>query len=99
MSVSSQLTQLQDLPLPDSAFAVKLAELQPRIDKAVQRQEQQATEVAELRARSARVVERWYELGVLDMGERWADWEERLREAEILVRRKEAARKREEGAV
>jgi len=98
-SVSSQLTQLQDNAVPGPGPVVKLVDLQPRIDKAVARHEQQAREVAELRARSARVVERWYEVGVLEMGERWVDWEERIREVEILVRRREAAMKREEGVV
>ena len=63
------------------------------------RSKEQAKEFAELRARSAKVVEQWYENGVLDMGEKWADWEERLRDCEILVRRNEAAKKREEGTL
>jgi len=93
------LTQLQDTPVADPASAVKLVDLRERIGKAAVRQDQQARELAELRARSAMVVERWYEMGVLEMGENWADWEERVREAEILVRRKEAAKKREQGVV
>ena len=98
-SVAPRLSQLQDLNLPDPAAATKLIELRPRVDKAGERQAAQAKEFAELRARSAQVVEKWYEGGVLGMGEQWAEWEERLRDAEILVRRREAARRREEGTI
>lgn len=100
-SLSTQLQQLQDSSrnIPDPVVAAKLVELRPRIEKLATKQEQQMGELAELRARSAKVVETWYEGGVLEMGERWAEWEERLRDAEILVRRREAAKKREEGNV
>ncbi|KAJ8603939.1 hypothetical protein MRB53_042006 [Persea americana] len=95
----AQLNHVQDAgQIPDSAALSKLIPLQSRIAQLEERQELQAQRVAELRARSAAVVEKWYEVGVLDMGERWADWEERLRDCEILVRRKEAAKKREDGS-
>ncbi len=74
-------------------------DLAPRIEKARVRQEKQAREVAELRSRSARVVEQWLEVGMLGMSERWAEWEERLREVEIVVRRREGAKRRENGMV
>ena len=45
------------------------------------------------------MVERWYEGGVLGMGEQWAGWEERVREGEILVRRREARQRREDGGL
>ena len=98
-SVSANLTQLQDTRVPDPAGTVKLLDLAPRIEKARVRQEKQAREVAELRARSARVVEQWLEVGMLGMSERWAEWEERLREVEIVVRRREGAKRRENGLV
>ena len=98
-SVSSRLSQLQDVDVPDPASAAKLTELRPRIEQTRLKQDAKAKEFAELRTRSKRVVQNWYEGGVLGMGEQWAEWEERLREAEILVRRREAARKREEGLV
>ncbi|KAK3067863.1 hypothetical protein LTR53_014995 [Teratosphaeriaceae sp. CCFEE 6253] len=98
-SLTANLSQLQDTHVPDPAAAVKLVHLAPRVEKARVRQEQQARQLAELRVRSARVVEQWLEVGMLGMSGRWADWEERLRETEIVVRRREAARKREEGLV
>ncbi|KAK3712260.1 hypothetical protein LTR37_009122 [Vermiconidia calcicola] len=98
-TVSARLSQLQDISVPDPSSAAKLIELQPRIEKVQVKQDMQSKEIAELRARSAKVVEMWYQGGVLGMGEQWAEWEERLRDAEILVRRCEAARKREDGLV
>lgn len=97
-------TSLQTLSsqnsIPDPAALAKLIALEPRLERVLQKQDEQAREVAELRARSARVVEKWYQEGVLGMGEKWAGWEETLREGEILVRRSEARERRErEGIV
>ena len=50
--------------------------------------------MAALRARSAKAVQRWYELGVLGQGECWAEWEGRMEECEKKVRRAEGGRKR-----
>jgi hypothetical protein len=97
--VSGQLQSLQETSVPDPTSASKLRELQSRIEKAAARQQQQAYELAELRSRSAAAVERWYESGVLGMAERWAEWEERMRDVEIVVRRLEAMKKREEELV
>ena len=98
-SLSTRLSQLQDLSVPDPAAAAKLVEMRPRVEKACEKQVTQTKEFAELRARSAQVVEKWYEGGVLGRGEQWAEWEERLRDAEILVRRREAAKRRENGTI
>ncbi|KAK4624079.1 hypothetical protein CLAFUW4_05446 [Fulvia fulva] len=99
-TTNSQLTTANDSKnIPDPSSLTKLIGLTSRIDAAEAKQVEQAREFAELRGRSAKIVEKWYEEGVLDMGERWADWEERLRDAEILVRRREAAKRREEAGV
>lgn len=95
-SISSQLPQVQDTAIPDPSSAAKLIELRPRLERLQATQNAQAREFAELRIRSAKAVEAWYEGGVLGMGEQWAQWEERLRDAEIAVRRREAAKKRDE---
>lgn len=98
-NLSTQLTQLQSTPLPDSTPLTHLIDLQPRINKLRTKQHEQAQELVDLRSRSAQAVEKWYTGGVMEMGEQWADWEERVREVEILVRRREAARRREEEGV
>jgi hypothetical protein len=97
--LSAQLTTLQATSVPDPAPLAKLLELQPRIQKAALRQESQARELAELRMRSAAVVEKWYESGVLGMGQKWTEWEESMRDMEILVRRMEVAKKKDEGLI
>lgn len=97
--LSTQLRSLQNSSIPDPAPASKLQSLQPQIEKAATRQDEQARELAELRLRSAAAIEQWYTAGVMGMGERWAEWEERVRDVEILVRRMEATKKREEGTV
>ncbi|KAI5357171.1 Putative dynactin subunit 3 [Septoria linicola] len=99
-TTSSQLATLHDNSnIPDSAPLVRLISSEPRIERVEAKQIEQAREFAELRLRSTRLLEKWYTMGILDMGEKWADWEERLRDCEILVRRKEAAKKREEGTL
>lgn len=55
-------------------------------------QEQQAAEIAELRARSALVAKRWVEVGVLGGSEVWAEWEGRIEKVERAVRRLEGRR-------
>ncbi|CAK4031028.1 Hypothetical predicted protein [Lecanosticta acicola] len=95
---ASQLSILnENKDVHDPSQLTKLIAMRSRTGKLEAKQKEQAKEFAELRARSAKIVEQWYESGVLDMGEKWADWEERLRDCEILVRRNEAAKKREEG--
>ncbi|CAL8577258.1 hypothetical protein XPA_003095 [Xanthoria parietina] len=91
---ASQLTSIHDLAIPSSSLSTSLISLQPRIAKLNSLQEAQAKEVAVLRARSAKVVQRWYELGILGQGECWAEWEGRMEECEKKVRRTEGERKR-----
>lgn len=96
-SSATQLTTLnENNAIPDPGVMAKLVALQPRIDKAEAKQREQLQEFHELRVRSMKVVEGWCEKGVLEMGGNWADWEEKLRECEILVRRNEAAKRRED---
>ncbi len=45
--------------------------------------------MADLRGRSARAIQRWYELGVLGENECWTEWERRVMEVEKRVRREE----------
>lgn len=95
----SRLTSLKDLDasMPAAAKSAMLAELQPRLDGAAGVQEEQAREVGHLRARTAKVLQRWVELQV-GMGEEWTEWEERALEAERRVARLEGLRRREQEA-
>ena len=58
-------------------------------------QESRGKEVAELRARSAIAIQRWYELGVLSASECWTEWEQRVSNVEKRIRRKEGQHARE----
>jgi hypothetical protein len=94
---ASRLSSLKDLAIPPAESSAKLVELQPRLEKVKEVQERQLRQVAELRERSARIVERWVGEGVVGSGEAWAEMEARVRDAEKDVRRAER-RKREEHA-
>jgi Dynactin subunit p22 len=95
---ASRLTSLKDLPVPPAAKSALLVDLGPRIEEASLVQERQMKEVSELRVRSAKLLERWAELQV-GMGECWAEWEERVIEAERGLRRVELRRERDEEVV
>ncbi|PGH05938.1 hypothetical protein AJ80_08250 [Polytolypa hystricis UAMH7299] len=93
---SSRLTSLKDLPIPPARASASLIELQPRLDKLSQVQNQQAAEIAELRAQSVVLLKRWVEVGVLAGSEVWGEWEERVAMVERAVRRFEGRVEREE---
>ena len=93
---ASRLSALKDLPLPPVDASSALISLLPRLEKAEVEQESQEQEIAALRDRSARVVQIWYETGVLGEGECWTEWEARVSEAEKAVRRRELVKRREE---
>ena len=78
--------------MPSAESSASLIALQPRLDQLSLRQDAQAYEVADLRSRSAAVIERWYELGVVGKSECWTEWEGRLVDVEKKTRRKELHR-------
>ena len=92
---ASRLTSLKDLPIPPASASASLVELRPRLEKLAEVQREQASEVAELRARSAVLIKRWMEVGVLGGGEVWSEWEERVEGVERGVRRAEREREEE----
>lgn len=94
---ASRLTSLKDLDTaaPPAAKSAILVDLQPRIDIMMEVQDRQRDEISELRARSARVVERWMGLQV-ETGEFWSELEEKAGLVERAVGRLEAERRREE---
>ena len=88
-TTASRLNAIKDLPLPPTEASVSLISLLPRLSKLELLQDEQAQDVAELRTRSARAIQRWYELSVLGDSECWTEWEGRLVEVEKRVRREE----------
>ncbi|GAB7357321.1 hypothetical protein MBLNU459_g8281t1 [Dothideomycetes sp. NU459] len=98
-TTAARLTSLSDLPVPNASSSASLIALKPRVQNALQRQEQQQQMVSELRQRSVEAIGRWYELGIVSMGDCWSEWETRLLSAESQVRRAEGRMKRDnEGA-
>lgn len=96
-ATASQLTQLNDLPLPPTqAFTTLIANL-PRMAAADRRQREQAVQIAELRKRSGVLLLQWHELFMLGQGRCWAEWDTRLTEAEKKVRREEFRRTQDDG--
>lgn len=98
-TTASQLKLLSDTPLPPTDSFAALTALQPRIDRALQRQAQQAEDISALRKRTGSLVLRWHDVNILGQGRCWAEWDERLRTAERSVRKEEVRRQREEAGV
>lgn len=88
-TTASCLTSIKDLSIPPADSSTKLMALHPRMAQLELLQESQAKEMAELRSRSATMIQRWYEFGVLGGGECWTEWEGRVANVEKAVRRKE----------
>ncbi|RAH44397.1 uncharacterized protein BO95DRAFT_366309 [Aspergillus brunneoviolaceus CBS 621.78] len=93
---ASRLSSLNDLPIPDAETSASLIQLQPRLDQLSKTQEDQARQISELRVRSAKALQRWYEVALVSGGECWAEWEGRLEDVEREVRREEVVRERRE---
>lgn len=94
-TTASRLTSINDVPIPPLESSASLISLQPRIARLELLQESHAKSLAKLGLRSASVIQRWYELGVLGGGECWTEWEGRVTNAEKRVRREEAYHDRE----
>ncbi|KAJ5238889.1 hypothetical protein N7468_003508 [Penicillium chermesinum] len=60
---------------------------------------EQAQAISELRVRTARVLQRWYEVGLVGSGECWAEWEGRIENVEREVRRREVIKARRENEI
>ncbi|KAF8429163.1 hypothetical protein EV426DRAFT_635432 [Tirmania nivea] len=94
---SSQLNSIMDSPIPNPNTSIELISLIPRVNKVGLLQEAQMKEISELRKRSARVLERWYLVGLEGGNECAAEWEERTGVVERGLGRVERGVKREKG--
>ncbi|KAI5194412.1 hypothetical protein E4T39_08686 [Aureobasidium subglaciale] len=95
-ATAARLTSLQDLPVPDPSASAALIHLHPRLQRAVNRQEDQQNTIAQLRHQSLALLARWYDLGIIGMDDCWTEWEARLMHQEKLVRRAEADRRQDD---
>ncbi|EKD12493.1 uncharacterized protein L3040_008183 [Drepanopeziza brunnea f. sp. 'multigermtubi'] len=92
-STSSRLTSITDVPIPPAELSAQLIELQPRIAKAEAVQAAQNADIAELRERTAALIQKWYTTDILRVGEKWAEVEGRVEKAEQRLRRVALAQK------
>jgi hypothetical protein len=98
-STASRLTSILDVPIPPAELSTQLIALQPRIAKVEALQAAQKTDIAVLRERSASVIQRWYTVDVLRVGETWAELEGRVEHAEQNVRRAALAKRLDDDMV
>ena len=98
-TTASRLTSIQDLPIPSAESSTSLIMLHPRLANVELLQESQSKEIMDLRLRTASILQRWYEIGILAYGECWTEWDERLMEVEKTLRREDGSRAREAAAV
>lgn len=95
-STASRLTSLDDMPVPDASLSADLLSLLPRMKRIDDVQSKQECQVAELADRSAELLERWYNIGIVSMGECWSEWEARIVGSERALRQEQARRRRED---
>ncbi|PMD14212.1 hypothetical protein NA56DRAFT_399078 [Hyaloscypha hepaticicola] len=98
-STASRLTSILDVPIPPAELSAQLIDLQPRIAKVEALQAVQNADIAELRERSAAVIQRWYTVDILRAGENWAELEGRVEQVEQKVRRAALARRLDDDMV
>jgi hypothetical protein len=82
-----------DVPIPPAEASTQLIDLQPRIAKVEAIQTAQSADIAELRERTAAVLQRWYTQDILQIGDSWADLEGRVEHVEQRLRRVALARR------
>ncbi|RWA07557.1 hypothetical protein EKO27_g7552 [Xylaria grammica] len=91
-ATASALTAISDTPIPDPAQSASLAALLPRMKGIEATQLAQASEIAELRARSEAAVRQWYQHDVMGYSNFVAGVESRVERVERAVRRVERTR-------
>jgi hypothetical protein len=98
-ATASRLTSILDVPIPPAELSAQLIDLVPRIAKLEAIQASQNADIAELRERSATIIQRWYTVDVLGAGDSWAELEGRVEYVEQKVRRAALAKRLDEEMV
>lgn len=96
-TTSAHLQTLQTLKIPQAEHSASLLDAGTRVEELRQRQATLDTDIEELKARSAKLLEWWIKNGVVGIGELWEDWEQRVKDCERVVRREERMQKEEKG--
>jgi hypothetical protein len=92
-SIASRLTSILDVPITPAQTSAQLITLQPRIANVEALQLAHDSAIAELRQRSAAVVQKWYSRDILQAGNSWAELVERVEQLEQRTRRTALARR------
>ena len=98
-SAASRLSSILDVPIPPTELSTQLIDLQPRIAKVGALQAAQNADIAELRERSAAVIQRWYTMDILGAGDSWAELEGRVGQVEQKVRRVALAKRLDDNMI
>jgi hypothetical protein len=96
---ASRLTSVNDTPIPTAELSTALIDAAIKAARVEVLQETQSRELADLKRRSAAVLQRWYSVDILQVGECWADLEGRVEAVEQAVRRANSARQHGERIV
>lgn len=92
----SRLNTLQQYPMADTKELVSLLSQRSRLEKFEAVQNEQLADIQDLQQRSIVLVAEWYQRHVLHSSEQWSSWEARMLEAEQTVRRRDAAKARDQ---
>ncbi|KAE8442595.1 hypothetical protein EG329_003018 [Mollisiaceae sp. DMI_Dod_QoI] len=98
-STASRLTSILDLPIPSGDLSTQLIELQPRVAKVESLQAAQNSDLAELRERSAALIQQWYAMDIIQAGDSWAELEGRVEQVEQQMRRASLAKRVDDALV
>lgn len=87
----SDLTTLHEYLLPGGEGLAPLLSLQARLERFEDVQDYQLREIARLRQASMLLVQQWHRDHVLDAGQMWSEYEDRLMKVETAILRREVA--------
>jgi hypothetical protein len=86
---ASRLTSIHDTPIPPAKSSAQIIETQNRATLVEKLQDSNLREIADLKERSAAVLQHWYTVDILRTGECWADLEARVEQLGQGVRQAE----------
>ncbi|KAG8625163.1 hypothetical protein KVT40_006914 [Elsinoe batatas] len=94
-TTTSSLRSIHDVVIPEASSSVHILAQTPRMQRAIVRAEAQNKHMSDVRTRSAELVSRWHQVGVLGVGEVISEWDERLTDAERSLRQRHARMRRD----
>jgi DNA phosphorothioation-dependent restriction protein DptG len=98
-STASRLTSILDAPIPPAETSTQLIDLQPRVANIEALQVVHESEIAELRQRSAAVIQKWYNMEILQAGDNWAELVGRIEQVEQHSRRRSLAKRMDDDMI